>query len=249
MAKLQTFVNNVNDFAKEVGKDIKDLRGKQNTIINDTQTATDKTWSSKKTKDELDKKVDKVSGKQLSDQNFTKAEKDKLAGLESSKFKGLYASLSALTTAQPTGSAGDYADVDTAGTDVVRYIYDVSDKKWVPQQSGTPITAAQIKQMYESNPDTNAYTTTEKNKLADIEAGAQKNEVNSVNGKKGAVVLAKVDVGLGSVQNYGMASTAEAQAGTTTQKYATPRNIEEYVDGQVGDINPLSLYNTAAGNV
>ena len=47
----------------------------------------------------------------------------------------------------------------------------------------------------------NSYTTTEKNKLAGIESGAQKNAVTSVAGKTGAVSLAKGDVGLGNVDN------------------------------------------------
>ena len=63
--------------------------------------------------------------------NFTSAEKAKLAGLESSHFKGMYVSLAALEIAHPTGSAGDYADVDSgAGSAVRRYIWDVSDSQW-----------------------------------------------------------------------------------------------------------------------
>lgn len=48
---------------------------------------------------------------------------------------------------------------------------------------------------------TEDYTTTEKNKLAGIQAGAQVNTVTSVAGKAGAVVLIKSDVGLGNVDN------------------------------------------------
>lgn len=48
----------------------------------------------------------------LSSNDFTSAEKAKLAGLESSHFKGLHVSLATLEIAHPTGSAGDYADVD-----------------------------------------------------------------------------------------------------------------------------------------
>lgn len=48
---------------------------------------------------------------------------------------------------------------------------------------------------------TNDYTTAEKEKLAGIETGAQKNTVTSVAGKTGAVTLAKADVGLGNVDN------------------------------------------------
>ena len=42
---------------------------------------------------------------------------------------------------------------------------------------------------------TNDYTTTEKNKLAGIEAGSEVNAVNSVNGKTGVINLSASDVG------------------------------------------------------
>ena len=122
-------------------------------------------------------KVDKEAGKGLSSNDFTSAEKTKLAGLEGSHFKGLHASLAALQSAHPAGTAGDYADVDAgAGVDVVRYLWDVTDAEWVAQAaSGGSMTAAQIKTAYESNPDTNAYTDAEKSKLGGVAAGATAN--------------------------------------------------------------------------
>src|SRR5690606_10863344 len=47
---------------------------------------------------DLSGKVDKVEGKGLSPEEFTTAEKDKLAGLESPKFKGQFLSLADLTS-------------------------------------------------------------------------------------------------------------------------------------------------------
>lgn len=125
----------------------------------------------------LGTKVDKVAGYGLSQENYTSAEKTKLAGLESSHFKGLYASLAALQAAHPTGAGGDYADVDAgAGVDVVRYLWDVSDTQWVAQTSGGgSMTPAQVKTAYESNADTNAYTDADKTKLAGVAPGATAN--------------------------------------------------------------------------
>lgn len=122
-------------------------------------------------------KVDKEAGKGLSSNDFTSAEKTKLAGLEGSHFKGLHASLAALQAAHPTGAAGDYADVDAgAGVDVVRYLWDVTDAEWIAQAaSGGSMTAAEVKTAYESNPDTNAFTDSEKTKLAGVAAGATAN--------------------------------------------------------------------------
>lgn len=128
----------------------------------------------------LDDKVDKVTGKGLSDTNFTQAEKDKLSSLESSKFVGLFVSESALPL---SGSEGDYANVDGgAGSDVYRVIWDSSDNKWVRVQGvSTELTDAQIKQQYESNPDTNAFTDDEKAKLAGVAEGATANRADSEN--------------------------------------------------------------------
>jgi hypothetical protein len=53
-------------------------------------------------------KVDKVAGYGLSQENFTAAEKAKLAGLEGSHYRGTFVSLEALESAIPSGLAGDY---------------------------------------------------------------------------------------------------------------------------------------------
>ena len=248
MGKLQDFVNNVNDFAEAVGQDIAELRTQQGNIIDDSQSSAESTYSSQKIDAGLSSKVDKVAGKQLSDENFTSAEKTKLASLEGSHFKGVFASLSALQTALPTAEAGDYADVDTEGESVKRYVWDSTDEEWIQLGDSEPLTAAQVKTLYESNPDTNAYTDDEKAKLAGIEAGAQANTVTSVAGKTGAVTLVKADVGLSSVQNYGMATQSQAETATASNVYMSPLRTANYVDAQVGDDNPLTIYNTAAGN-
>ena len=128
-------------------------------------------------------KVDKVAGKQLSDTNFTQSEKDKLSSLESSKFVGLFVSEGALPL---SGSEGDYANVDGGvGSDVYRVVWDSSDSKWVKMQgASTDLTPAQIKQQYESNPDTNAFTDDEKVKLASVAEDATANRADSENADK-----------------------------------------------------------------
>lgn len=124
----------------------------------------------------LDDKVDKVTGYGLSEEDYTTAEKSKLAGLESSRFKGLYATLGALQAAHPTAGAGDYADVDAGiGSDTLRYVWDVDDAQWILSGSGAPLTAAQVKTLYESNADTNAFTDSEKTKLGTVASNATAN--------------------------------------------------------------------------
>lgn len=51
--------------------------------IDDTTTATNKVWSSQKTSNEFANKVDKVTGKGLSTNDYTTNEKNKLSGIES----------------------------------------------------------------------------------------------------------------------------------------------------------------------
>lgn len=125
----------------------------------------------------IDNKVDKVSGLGLSQESYTTAEKSKLAGLESSKFKGEFVSLTALESAFPTAEVGSNAYVDQGpGQDVVKYIWDSSDSRWVLQQGeSAALTPSDVKSLYESNPDTNAFTDNEKTKLSGVAIGATSN--------------------------------------------------------------------------
>lgn len=109
----------------------------------------------------------------LADNNkFTDADKAKLAGLEGSKFLGVFTSAANIPTVNAV--AGSYADVDAGvGSDTKRYVYDVDDAKFVEMASGVAgETAASVKTKYESNADTNAYTDAEKTKLANIQEAA-----------------------------------------------------------------------------
>ena len=125
----------------------------------------------------LDLKVDKIAGYGLSQENYTAAEKAKLAGLDGNLWKGTYASLGALQTAHPTAEPGSSAHVDAGeGAPVALYIWDNDDDEWVAAGGdAAPLTAAQVKTLYESNADTNAYTDAEKSKLGGVAAGATAN--------------------------------------------------------------------------
>lgn len=113
---------------------------------------------------------------------FTDAEKSKLAGLDSSLFLGTYINLTALESAHPSPTAGSYAYVDEGiGQDVKSYIWDNNDNKYVLQLGeSTTETPASIKTKYESNPDTNVYTDSEKIKLSNVEANAEVNLIDSI---------------------------------------------------------------------
>lgn len=115
--------------------------------------------SIKAVNDALGLKVDKVSGKQLSTEDFTTAFKSKLESLESSKFRGTFTSEANLPAAGNT--EGSYADVDSGNVDepATRWIWDNNDSVWIEQiGASTQLTAAEVKTLYESNPDTFAFT-------------------------------------------------------------------------------------------
>jgi hypothetical protein len=156
-----------------------DITGKPSTFTPSTHTHTQSEVTGLATS--LAGKVDKEAGKGLSDQNYTSAEKTKLAGLESSRFRGQYLSVAALEAAQPDPGVGAYANVDGgSGNPVVRYIWDSTNDEWVQQLGvSTQLTAAQIKEEYESNADTNAFTNAEKTKLANIATGATANATDA----------------------------------------------------------------------
>lgn len=124
-------------------------------------------------------KVDTIEGYGLSETNYTQAEKDKLAGLDSSLFKGQFTSYESLILV--TGELGAYAYVDGGvGENVEQYIWDNDDEIWITQSgASTSETPASIKQKYESNPDTNALTDSLYTKLFDMDGNATQNETDS----------------------------------------------------------------------
>lgn len=55
-------------------------------------------------------------------------------------FKGVYASSAALASAHPTGSPGEYANVDAGvGNDVELWLWDDDDEEWIQGGSGGPV--------------------------------------------------------------------------------------------------------------
>lgn len=202
----------------------------------------------------LNSKVDKVTGMGLSQESFTTSEKNKLAGLESSKFKGEFISLAALQSALPTTEVGSYAYVDQGvGQEVVKYIWDSTDTRWVLQQGESAVlTPADVKSLYEANANTNAFTDAEKTKLSGIQTGAQVNTVTSVAGKTGAVTLVKGDVGLGNVDNTSDASkpisTATQTALNTKAAVSHTHDASAIVSGTISDAR-LPALNATKANV
>lgn len=85
----------------------------------------------------INNKVDKVAGYGLSENDYTSAEKTKLATL-SEHYKGTYTTSAALSTANPTGNPGDYGYVDPGtGENAQMYIWDEVNIAWVLSSGST----------------------------------------------------------------------------------------------------------------
>src|SRR5699024_2631793 len=192
--------------------------------------------SQKAVTDALASKVDKEAGKGLSANDFTNALKTKLEGLEGTHWRGVFPSKAALESGVSNPVAGDYADVDAGvGHDAERYIWDANDNKWVVQASATSITAAQVKQMYESNPDTNAFTDAEKTKLAGIKAEANKTTVVQGTGSSTTSVMSQKAVtdalaAAGTDWKEDIATEEEARNPTIDDKVMTPKKVFKAID-------------------
>ena len=103
-------------------------------------------------------KADKVAGKGFSQEDFTTALKTKLDGIHGSHFKGVHKTLAELETASPAASAeaGAYAYIKDTGDEKVAML---DSGAWVELSAGgQPLTAAQLKILYESNADTNVFS-------------------------------------------------------------------------------------------
>ena len=121
------------------------------------------------TKAELNKKVDKVDGKGLSTNDYTNAEKSKLAGVQAGAEKNVQSDWNQTNT-----SADDFIK-NKPTIPVVDQTYNPNS---VNAQSGTAISSAlsvKVDKVDGKQLSTEDYTTEEKAKLSGIESGAQVN--------------------------------------------------------------------------
>ena len=156
----------------------------------------------------LKTKVDKEAGKGLSEQNYTTAEKNKLANL-TDNFKGGFADSidrdDALTSPEENWYILQH-DTDT--------IWYYKNGVWI--NTGNKSTGDMLKAIYDPTGinadafsmgnmvetlDKKVFTSLERQKLDGIEAGAEVNTVKSVNNKTGIIMLTKSDFGLDKVDN------------------------------------------------
>ena len=218
------------------------------------------------------RKVDKVEGKGLSANDFTDEEKQKLSGIDAGAQKNTVTSVSGKVgdviigkedvglgnvdnTADADKHVAHAATADNADTLDGKHAEDFLLKSEHDEYAGTIATALtdldsrKVDKESGKGLSTNDYTTAEKQKLAGIEAGAQKNTVTSVAGKTGDVSIGKEDVGLGKVDNTADADKHVAHAATADDAdkldgkhaadFITKSEHEEYESVIASSINDL----------
>jgi hypothetical protein len=102
-------------------------------------------------------------------------------------------------------------------------------------------TASEIKSLYESNSDTNAFTDSEKSKLAGIQAGAEVNAVDSVFGRTGSVTAQAGDYSAYYARVDGTASSGPVVLASYTVAglpSASPAGQFAYVTDETGGAVP-----------
>lgn len=118
-------------------------------------------------------KVDKITGKGLSTNDFTDALKAKLDAATAENFRGEYPTLLALTTAVPLGNPGDYANIVGLGVDPNLVIWDDLNDVWCVLSDfildGQEVATAVFNptdSVIWAQSDSRIFTTDEKNALA-----------------------------------------------------------------------------------
>lgn len=186
----------------------------------------------------LNNKVDKISGKGLSTNDYTTEEKNKLAGITAGAQVNTVTSVAGKTGAVTLGKGdvglGNVDNTSDANKPISTATQTALDKK-VDKVDGKGLS-------------TNDYTTTEKNKLSGIEAGAQVNTVNSVAGKTGAVTLSKSDVGLGNVDNTSDLSKPVSTA-TQTALNTLKTDVTKTLSLKVSSTEVIGYNGTAAKTI
>lgn len=180
---------------------------------------------------EMAKKADIVVGKGLSTEDFTTAEKNKLAGIEAGAQKNVVPTWSTIfgkPSTFPSDNHGHGAGDITDATNK-RFMTDAERSKLTNIATGAQANRSISTQ---AQAETGTDNTTDMTPLRVKQAILALSPVQSVAGKTGAVALTKSDIGLGSVQNYAIATQAQAESGTSNLVYMSPLRVAQAIATQ-----------------
>lgn len=172
-----------------------------------------------------DTKVDKVDGKGLSSNDYTAAEKNKLATLKNYDDSALVAQVEALEQSLNTLVGNNASEAIDNFNEILKFLTGITDTQTL---EGLLANIREDMQTYLSQKvdkesgkqlSTNDYTTADKNKLAGIESGAQKNTVTGIKGN------AESSYRTGNVNltpaNIGAAATSHTHAAADISDFTT----------------------------
>ena len=170
------------------------------------------------TNTDLDNKVDKVDGKGLSTNDFTDAEKTKLAGMTAGANANVIESIKVNGVAQTV--ATDKSVNITVPTKVSEL---TNDSDFVTTTDLSTDLDNKVDKVDGKGLSTNDFTTAEKNKLTGIETGAQVNKIEtiSVNGTEQTITDKGVDITIPSGAEYTIAEV------TTTEGYSKTYSLKK----------------------
>lgn len=172
---------------------------------------------------ELDKKVDKATGKGLSTEDFTTAEKTKLSSIANN----------ANNYVHPTSHPASIITQDTNN----RFVTDAEKVNWNAKASNSVATASENGLM----------SSTDKSKLNGIEDGAQVNTITSVNGQTGAITGLATD---SSVDNkIGLLNDDVNAIENTLTEHTSPSKQDAHAISNISGLqSALDSKSTFSGN-
>jgi hypothetical protein len=141
----------------------------------------------------VDTKVDKITGKGLSTEDFTTVQKDKLTALSPSGFRGSYGIIDDIDEIT-TPLQGDYALLEVSGDPIQLFLWDDTNTVWTNYASDPiTMTGEQIAEVLFETPadwvkaECEVFTTIEKGQLANHESIINNLNLGSVGASYGAV--------------------------------------------------------------
>lgn len=194
-----------------------------------------------------DTKVDKVDGKGLSSNDYTAAEKNKLATLKNYDDSALVAQVKALEQSLNTLVGDNASEAIDNFNEILKFLAGITDTQTL---EGLLANIREDMQTYLSQKvdkesgkqlSTNDYTTEEKNKLAGIAAGAQVNTITGVKGNKessyrtGNVNLTPANIG--------------AAAASHTHAISDVSNLQTTLDGKAAKSHTHSASEITSGTL
>ena len=198
-------------------------------------------------------KVDKVDGKGLSSNDYTAAEKNKLATLNNYDDSALVAQVKALEQSLNTLVGDNASEAIDNFNEILRFLSGITDTQTLEgmlaniRENMQTYLSQKVDKVSGKQLSTNDYTTAEKTKLSGIEEGAQKNTVTGIKGnaessyRTGDVNLTPANIGAAAASHTHSAS--EITSGTLSMERIADKSItkEKLADGIFTDTDNILI--------